>query len=187
MPPTSKPPASEVLDAEGHKTGQILDRADIHAQQLWHEVVHVWMLNSKGQILMQLRAPGVELSPNVWDVTVGTHLRPNEAPTDAALRCLSTELGLTFAVQDLKHLFNMQCSNPLPSGRLHNVFEHVFMVQSDIEIGELQFDPAKVARFAWLDLDQLMADIGGVNSERTYLPRAKNYYTQLFEAFQSLM
>lgn len=177
----------EVLDEHGHKTGQILDRATIHKQHLWHEVVNVWLLNSKGEILMQLRAPGVELSPNVWDVTIGTHLRLHEEPVDAALRCLKTELGLTFAPEDLKHLFNIQCANPMPNGTTHKVLGHVFMVTRDVDVRELTFDPSKITKFAWMPLMQVMAGVGSTETKTQYFPRANNYYPQLFEAFQAWM
>ncbi len=177
----------EVLDEQGHKTGQILDRATVHKQELWHEVVNVWIINPRGEILMQLRAPGVELSPNVWDVTVGTHLRPGEAPIDAGMRAVRTELGLEFPPDVLEHLFNIQCPNPMPNGIMHKVFGHVFVINKDVDLTDLRFDPAKITRFAWVPLSELMVGIGGTETKDQYFPRANNYYPQLFEAFQAWM
>lgn len=177
----------EVLDDQGHKTGQLLDINTIHVNQLWHEVVNVWIINTRGEILMQLRGPGVDLSPNVWDVTIGTHLHPEETPTTAALRCLHDGLGLVFAVDDLKHLFNTQAANPLPEGINHNVFGHVFMIHRDIDITSLTFDQQKITNFAWKPLMLLMADLGNEEGKKSYFPRANNYYPQLFEAFQAWM
>jgi|GEM_PF-494565 len=177
----------EVLDDQGHKTGQILDRQTVHAKELWHEVVNVWIINPKGEILMQLRAPGVELSPNVWDVTVGSHLRPNEQPVAAAQRAVKSELGLEFPPESLTHLFNIQCANPMPNGTTHKVFGHVFMINKDVDLNTLQFDASKITRFAWMPIGQLMADVGGTETKNQYFPRANNYYPQLFEAFQTWM
>lgn len=181
------PDQHEVLDEGGHKTGTILDRRTIHAKQLWHEVVNVWIVNSKSEILMQLRAPGVDLSPNVWDVTVGTHLRLRETPTDAALRCLTSELGLSFAPEELKHLFNIQSANPMPDGTKHKVFGHVFLINHDVDLQAITFDPQKITRFAWVSLPELMVGVGSTATKANYFPRANNYYQQLFEALQALM
>jgi isopentenyl-diphosphate delta-isomerase len=188
MNPTSQTSDQyEVLDEQGHKTGQVLDRAAVHKQGLWHEVVNVWIINPAGEILMQLRAPGVELSPSVWDVTVGTHIRPAESPVDAALRCIKTELGLEFPPDDLKQLFNIQCANPMPNGTTHKVFGHVYLISRVVDLKTLRFDPEKITRFAWMALPELMAGVGGTETKNQYFPRANNYYPQLFEAFQTLM
>ena len=177
----------EVLDEQGHKTGEILDRATVHKRELWHGVVNIWVMNPQGEILMQLRAPEVELSPNVWDVTVGTHLRPNEATIDAAVRGLRTELGLDFPPEEFQHLFNIQCANPMPNGTTHKVLGHVYMVNKEVDLKTLQFDPKKITRFAWVKLDDLMIGVGGSETKSQYFPRANNYYPQLFEAFQAWM
>lgn len=185
MEPTTD--SYEVLDDQGIKTGQILDRVTVHKNQLWHGVVNIWVINKQAELLMQLRAPGVELSPNVWDVTVGTHIRPGEEPIDAAIRGLQHELNLAVAPEELKHLFNVQNANPMPNGSTHNVFGHVFLLRADPDISQLKVDPKKIAELKWVPLNQLMMDIGREETKKNYFPRASNYYPQLFEAFQAWM
>jgi len=177
----------EVLDEQGHKTGEILDRVTVHKKELWHEVVNVWVINSRGELLMQLRAPEVELSPNVWDVTVGTHLRPGEDPLDAAARALKTEFKMESTPEEFKHLFNIQCANPMPNGTTHKVLGHVFLMQRDLDVSALQLDPKKITRLSWVPLNTLMLEVGGTETKDKYFPRANNYYPQLFEAFQTWM
>ena len=184
----SSHPQYEVLDDQGHKTGQLSDLPTIHKQALWHEVVNVWIMNSQAELLMQLRAPGMELSPGVWDVTIGTHLRLQEEPVDAALRALRTELGITTATpEELKHLFNVQSANPMPNGTVHKVMGHVFMMQQNVEIPALVVDPTKISKMAWVPLPILMAEVGSQETQGKYFPRANNYYPQLFKAFESWM
>ena len=175
----------EVLDEQGHKTGQLLDRATVHRQQLWHEVANVWILNEKGEVLLQLRGPDVDLNPNVWDVAVGTHVRPNEEPTLAAQRCLQAELGITIMPDNIKHLFNMQSANPLPDGRFHKVLGHVFLVKRTIELRDFTFDHTKIAQLAWRPLVDVMAEIGSTEPAVAYHPRPGDYYPRLFEALQA--
>ncbi len=175
----------EVLDDAGHKTGQLLDRASVHQQQLWHEVANVWIINSQGEVLLQLRGPGVDLNPNVWDVAVGTHVRPNEDPTIAAQRCLQTELGVTIAPDNIKHLFNLQSSNPLPDGTFHKVLGHVFIVKRDINLQDFTYDTNKIAQLEWKPLVDVMAEVGSSEAGSRYHPRPGNYYPKLFEALQA--
>ncbi len=175
----------EVLDAQGHKTGQLLDRQAVHAQQLWHEVANVWVMNNKGDVLLQLRGPNVDLNPNVWDVAVGTHVRPNEDPTIAAQRCLQTELGITITPDNIKHLFNIQSSNPLPDGSFHNVLGHVFLVKRDLDLQDFTYDSSKVTKLIWKPLIEVMAEVGSSETASAYHPRPGEYYPKLFEALQA--
>ena len=50
----------EVLDENGQKTGQILDKEIIHQNGLWHQEVAVWIFNSKGETLVQRRAATIK-------------------------------------------------------------------------------------------------------------------------------
>lgn len=177
----------EVLDDQGHKTGKILPRTVIHQQQYWHEVANVWVMNSQGEVLLQLRGPNVDLAPNVWDVAVGTHVRPNEDPTAAGVRCLQTELGLTVTPDQLKHLFNIQSANPVGGGQLHKVLGHVFLLKRDIKLSDCTIDTAKIAQIAWKPVGDVMADVGSTETAGHYFPRAGNYYPQLFDAMQAEM
>lgn len=175
----------EVLDDAGHKTGRLLDRNLIHKQELWHAVTNIWIVNSKDEVLLQLRAPDVELCPNVWDVAVGTHLRPGEEPAAAALRGLHDELGLTVAPGNLKHLFNIQAANPMGDGTRHKVMGHVFLLEQDLSIDRLHIDTRKIAQLAWRPIVEVMADIGNIETSKLYFPREGNYYPQLFEAMMA--
>lgn len=177
----------EVLDEQGHKTGQLLDPQTIHAKQLWHEVVNVWIINNKNEVLLQLRGPGVELSPNVWDVAVGTHVRPAEDPLASALRCLQTELGITITPDQLKHLFNIQSANPMQEGKVHRVLGHVFLLKRDLDIADLTINTEKIAQLIWKPMVALMAEVGSEQAAGQYFVRAGTYYPQLFDAFQTYM
>jgi isopentenyldiphosphate isomerase len=176
----------EVLDEHGVATGKLLDRKIVHQRGLWHAVANVWVMNSKGELLMQLRSPAVELSPGVWDVSVGTHVRPSETPAQAGVRALHDELGVSVQADDLKHLFNILSANPMLDHTMHKVLGHVFMVQRDFNLSDFTFDQTKISKLAWVPLTQLMADIGS-DARVQYFPRANNYYPQLFKAFQSWM
>ena len=177
----------EVLDEQGHKTGQILDRETVHQQQLWHEVANVWIINSRGEVLLQLRGPKVDLNPDVWDVAVGTHVMPGEDPAVAAQRSVQAELGVTLTPENIKHLFNLQSANPLPDGRFHKVLGHVFLVKRDIDLNDFTFDHDKIAQLQWKPLVNVMAEVGSSETSNQYHVRPGNYYPKLFEALQAEM
>lgn len=177
----------EVLDEQGHKTGRVLDRQTVHEQELWHETVNVWIINTKGEALLQLRGKNVELHPDRWDVAIGTHVRPQEDPTDAAVRCLQTELGVTITKEQLKHLFNIQSVNPTETGKMHRTLGHVFLLKRDIDLSEFTYDSEKIAQLVWKPLLTVMGEVGGADTAATYYPRPGNYFPQLFDALQAEM
>lgn len=180
-----KIPQYEVLDENGHKTGQILNREEIHDRELWHEVVNVWIINDRGEVLLQLRARDVEICPDVWDVSIGTHELPGENPLVAAVRCLQNELGINVLPEKLKHLFNIRAANPMGNGKKHRVFGHVFLLKQDIVLDELKVDNHKISELAWKPLVRVMADIGSTEMRGKYFPREGAYYPMLFDALMA--
>jgi isopentenyldiphosphate isomerase len=52
----------DVLDENGNPTGDKKTKREIHEQGLWHISAHVWIYNSKGEILLQLRQRQGQLS-----------------------------------------------------------------------------------------------------------------------------
>ncbi len=177
----------EVLDEEGHKTGHVLSRSEVHDKEMWHSTVNVWILNSRGEVLLQLRGKKVELNPHTWDVAIGTHVRPGEDPSDAALRCLQTELGLMVTQDQIKHLFNIQSSNMTEGGKMHRTLGHVFLLKRDVDINDFEYDPEKIAMLVWRPLLAVMGEVGGVDTASSYYPRSDDYYPQLFDALQAEM
>jgi isopentenyldiphosphate isomerase len=175
----------EVLDDAGHKTGRLVDHVAVHAEELWHEVANVWIVNARGEVLLQLRAAEVELCPNVWDVAVGIHVQPGEDPTAAAQRGLQAELGLTVTPESLKHLFNIQAANPMADGSKHRVLGHVFLLKQEVDPTRLRVDSHKIVRLAWRPIARVMADIGNAQTGKLYFPREGDYYPQLFAALMA--
>ena len=177
----------EVLDDQGHSTGELMTKNQVHEQEILHSTVNVWILNSKREVLLQLRGKNMELNPDTWDVAIGTHVRPAEDPTDAALRCLQTELGVTVTKDQIKHLFNIQSAHPVEGGKIHRTLGHVFLLKRDLDINDFEFDPEKIAMLAWRPLLAVMGEVGGTETSSSYYPRSGDYYPQLFDALQAEM
>ena len=59
----------DVLNEKGEYTGKIETREKCHREGLWHKAVVVFIINSKGQVLLQKRSANKKMWPNTWDVT----------------------------------------------------------------------------------------------------------------------
>lgn len=63
----------DVLDENGKKTGVVRNRELIYKNGDWHRTVHVWLLNSKNELLIQKRASNKETFPNLWAISIAGH------------------------------------------------------------------------------------------------------------------
>ena len=76
----------DVLNEKGEYTGKIETREKCHREGLWHKAVVVFIINSKGQVLLQKRCANKKMWPNTWDVTAGGHVLAGEFGFQSILR-----------------------------------------------------------------------------------------------------
>ncbi|WP_223260763.1 NUDIX hydrolase [Bacillus sp. LNXM65] len=82
---------------EQHEAIGVAPRSDVHAQGLWHETFHFWLLKKELDtvyLYFQLRSPAKKDFPSLFDITAAGHLLANEQPSDG-VREVEEELGLT--------------------------------------------------------------------------------------------
>ena len=83
----------DIYDANRNKTGRVHRRGDPLPPGDYHLVVHVWILNSRGEFLITQRAPG-KTYPLMWECTGGSAFVGEDSLT-AALREAKEETGIT--------------------------------------------------------------------------------------------
>ena len=69
-------------------------RADVHANNLLHRAVHIWVFRSTGQLVVQLRSASKDQYPCALTSSASGHLDTGEDYLTAGLRELGEELGL---------------------------------------------------------------------------------------------
>ena len=79
-----------------HEVIGIQLRSKIHGNpDLMHRVVHVLVINSDGQILLQKRSQSKDVAPGRWDTSVGGHVGVGEDLLLSSKREMHEELGIT--------------------------------------------------------------------------------------------
>ncbi|MCK9255684.1 MAG: NUDIX domain-containing protein [Bacteroidales bacterium] len=82
------------IDAEGKLIG-VMTRTEAHdGSKRMHPVIHVHILNSKGELLLQKRNKNKFIQPGKWDTAVGGHISHGEKIEIALERETYEELGL---------------------------------------------------------------------------------------------
>ena len=69
-------------------------RGVVHARGLRHRAVHLFVLNGRGELLLQKRSPWKDKHPGKWDSSAAGHVDSGEDYAHAARRELTEELGL---------------------------------------------------------------------------------------------
>jgi 16S rRNA (adenine1518-N6/adenine1519-N6)-dimethyltransferase len=71
-----------------------MDRATIHRDNLLHRAVHIFLVNHRGQLLLQKRSHRKDRFPRRWDSSAAGHVDANESYRDCATRELMEEIGV---------------------------------------------------------------------------------------------
>jgi isopentenyldiphosphate isomerase len=100
----------EIVNEKGEIIG-LAARSEIHGNpSLMHRVVHVLVLNKKGELLLQKRSLNKDVAPGRWDTSVGGHVGVGEDLILSAKRETEEELGI--AECELEYLYSYIHSNP---------------------------------------------------------------------------
>lgn len=146
----------DVLDANGHPTGERKPKEAIHRDGDWHRAAHVWIVTPDRQVLLQKRAAVKENWPGWWDVSAAGHCSAGESAVETAVRETEEELGLTLDTRDLVHIATFRDPVVLRDGRyIDNEIHEVFLVRRDVDLRALRLQPEEVDDVALVDVDEL--------------------------------
>ena len=142
----------DVLDEYGNKMGQMKPRDDVHRDGDWHRVVHAWIINSKGELLLQKRAKNKEMYPNMWDISSAGHVCAGDDPIASAMREMKEELGLMLKEKDFEYLFTVKNQVVLHNGAfINNEFDDVYLVTMEVDISKLILQKEELSEVKWVD------------------------------------
>lgn len=146
----------DILDQNGSPTGESKKREDVHQLGLWHRTVHLWILNSKGQLLLQQRSKTKDTNPNLWDISVAGHIEKGQTPIQAVLREAEEEIGLVCEESEIEFLFSVQNIFIDPHTAVQDFeFQDVFILKADLEINKLKCQVEEVQALAWVHWSEL--------------------------------
>lgn len=144
----------DVLNENGEKTGEVVSREEVHRLGLWHRCVHIWIVNSKKEILLQKRSAQKIMSPNKWTTATSGHLSAGDSSTQGAIRELSEEIGLHAKEEELQYLFTVK-ENTVNDAK--HVLDHeiidVYLMKKDLAIEELKLQEEEVSEVKWFSYD----------------------------------
>ena len=142
-----------VLVDENDREIGTMPKMEAHQKAVLHRAISVFILNEKGEWLLQRRALSKYHSSGLWSNAACTHPRPNETYMEAANRRLKEEMGMECELTDL---FNFIYKEKLDNELTEHELDHVFIGYSE-EIPN--FNAEEVCDFKYINFEELKKEI----------------------------
>lgn len=156
----------EMFDNKRNSLGKTVERYT-HIPGEYSQGSHVWIMNSKGELLIQKRSKEKRLYPNLWSITSGgTDL--GETTLDTAYREVKEELGINLKPEELELMMSYK--------RNHD-FVDVYLARKDIELEEITMQKEEVSDVKWVskeELEELIKENQTPKSLQIYFEFLKN-------------
>jgi len=131
----------------------IMPKMEAHVKALLHRAFSVFIMNSKGETMIQQRAAHKYHSPLLWANTCCSHQRVGETNIEAGKRRLKEEMGIE---TELRELFSFIYEAPFDNGLTEHELDHVMIGYYN---GEPIPDPDEVAAWKWMKPEDIKRDI----------------------------
>ncbi|EFA85867.1 hypothetical protein PPL_01099 [Heterostelium album PN500] len=159
----------DVINEDGSPAGYSLPRSEIHSKGMWHRVVHVWLVDTEGNLLIQQRSANKESFASYWDISCAGHIEAGMNSIDTAIKELDEELGLHITdASKLEYLFTY---NELADVYLYTFSKHM-------ELSEFKLQEEEVQALKWLHYTKLFEMVS--RNDPTFVPLKREDQTYEF-------
>lgn len=147
----------DIYDEKGEHIGCEL-RSVVHAQGLWHRTAQVWLLNEKGELLLQFRSSLKDCFPELWDISSAGHIPAGCEPKVSAVRELFEELGVVAKESELEFIFeHVDPYEDKRSGHIDREIAMVYLMKVDSKIS-FKLQKEEVEKVRWISYKNLLTD-----------------------------
>ena len=152
----------DVFDENNNHLGIQMMKSEVHKKNLWHRAAHIWIYNSKGEILLQLRDKKKWLFPDMWDISAAGHVGANESPVVSAIREIKEEIGLDVEERDLDFIEVRKKESRKDSDNKEikiNEFYYVYFLKYDNDITSLKLQDGEVSAIRSLPIKKIEEEL----------------------------
>lgn len=156
----------EMFDNKRNLLGKTVERYT-HIPGEYSQGSHVWIMNSKGELLIQKRSKEKRLYPNLWSITSGG-TDSGETTLDTAYREVKEELGINLKPEELELMMSYK--------RNHD-FVDVYLARKDVKLEEITMQKEEVSDVKWVskeELEELIKENQTPKSLQIYFEFLKN-------------
>ena len=131
----------------------LMPKLEAHEKGVLHRAFSVFILNRKGQLMLQRRALDKYHSPGLWTNTCCSHPRESESIIEAGLRRLKEEMGFT---TPLEPMFSFIYKSKFDNGLTEHEFDHVLLGYYD---KPPFINAIEVSEWKWMSLEKIILEI----------------------------
>lgn len=172
----------DVLNELGEFTGEIATRDECHTKGLWHRAVYAFIIDDKGNILLQKRSENKKLWPNMWDVTVGGHVDAGEFGRQALIREVKEELGIEIKDDDVKYLIGSTSINE-QGDIINKHYNECYLITKNIDISDIKIQKEEVSEVRYFSKDELLKRISNNYEGLTDKTGPWNFLEKILERY----
>lgn len=137
----------DVYDMNRNKKNTIMARGDKFKEGDYHLVVHVCIINSKNEMLIQQRSAIKTYLTSLWDFTAGGTVEHGETSQQAGMRETFEELGIKINLEDTLPQFAMNYEKG---------FDDFYLVKQDVDIKTVTLQTSEVQDVKWASRDEVL-------------------------------
>jgi len=141
-----------LVDQDNNQIGT-MPKMEAHKKAVLHRAFSVFVMNNKGEIMLQQRAAHKYHSPLLWTNTCCSHQRVGETNIQAGKRRLQEEMGF---VTELNDLFSFIYKASFDNGLTEHELDHVMMGSYD---EEPNINVEEVVDWKWMKPQDIKNDI----------------------------
>lgn len=142
-----------ILVNENDEPIGLMPKMEAHEKAVLHRAFSVFIMNNKGETMLQQRAKDKYHSPLLWTNTCCSHQREGETNIEAGKRRLQEEMGFK---TELKELLSFIYKAPFDNGLTEHELDHVMIGYYD---ENPIVNPSEVEDWKWMSPSDIKMDI----------------------------
>ncbi len=149
----------DIVDENNKLTGQVEDRWVAYNKGLWRRTVSCWIMNEKGEVLLQKRTANKVRNPNKWAKT-GGQVDSGETVEKAIYREVKEELGIEIPKEQIK------VQNIHKSDEKNKRFAYNFIFVVNYKIADYILQKEEVSEVKYVTIEEM--EIAKKNNDLNY-------------------
>lgn len=135
----------DIYDQNRVKTGKTIIRGEKLQENEYHLVVHIWIVNSRGELLIQKRAETVKLWPGMWALTGGSAIAGDDSIA-ACKREMFEEIGIESNMSQAEVAFTITREDSICD---------VWLIKQEFESSECKLQVEEVSEVKWTTIPEI--------------------------------
>ncbi len=154
----------DVLSSSGIRTGEILSRKEVHRLGKYHRVIHLYLFNSKNEILLQKRSLMLDNYPGFFSISVLGHVNAGEFSSATVKREVEEELGIDVSQLKFDFLFSFFQEAILSETYIDRQFIDVYVTHAKIDPNFIKFDRSEVSEIKFVSFESFREMVSNESS-----------------------